>query len=123
MEQNKSASLRILVVWEPMLATDISGPKRPTLSLISDPRTAQFWDKDHLIAGDIKRQLNGNRPPCCEQSGYLWDLATIYPRGGRWESSSPQYDNGPIYKIAPQFGGKLAEVLAGEGAISDSSSR
>jgi len=99
------------VIWEPILATDVSSPIRPVLALFSDPRAAQFWDKDHLIATDIKRQLNGSKPVCCEQGGFLWDLATIYPRGARWESAAPQYDSGPIYKIASEFSSKLSQTL------------
>ena len=105
------------------MATDVSSPIRPVLALFSDPRAAQFWDKDHLIAADIKRQLNGGKPACCEQSGFLWDLVTIYPKGERWESAAPQYDKGPIYKVASDLSGKLAEALKGNSASSELQSR
>jgi hypothetical protein len=50
LKREKSRSLRVLVVWEPILRSDWSRPTRPVLARISDPRAKQFWDKDHLIA-------------------------------------------------------------------------
>ncbi len=72
------------MVWEPMLPTDWYRPTRPTLKRISDSRTVQFWDKSHLIAAQLKQQLqqfHGNDPSCCEDGGHLWDMAAVYPPG------------------------------------------
>jgi hypothetical protein len=32
-------------------------PTRPTLKRVSDSRAMQFWDKGHLIAAQVKQQL------------------------------------------------------------------
>jgi hypothetical protein len=57
LKQTQSDSVRVFVVWEPMLPTDWYRPTRPTLKRVSDTRAVQFWDKSHLIAAELKQQL------------------------------------------------------------------
>lgn len=69
LKQTQSDSVRVFVVWEPMLPTDWYRPTRPTLKRVSDTRAAQFWDKSHLIAAELKQQLqqfHGSHPRCCD---------------------------------------------------------
>lgn len=103
LKQNQSESVRVFVVWEPMLPTDWYRPTRPTLKRVSDSRAAQFWDKRHLIAAQVKRQLqdfHGTDPSCCEDRGHLWDMAALYPAGVKWGESKPGFSDGPVYRIA-----------------------
>ena len=104
LRQMPSESVRVLVVWEPMLPTDWYRPTRPTLKRVSDSRVVQFWDKGHLIAGEVKRQLqqfDRRDPSCCEDGGHLWDMAAVYAPGVRWGEAAPVLDDGPVYLIAP----------------------
>ena len=113
LERSHSTPLRIFVVWEPMLPTDWYRPTRPTLKRVSDPRAAQFWDKNHLIAAQVKQQLqqfHGNDPNCCENAGRLWDMAAIYPPGVKWSESAPVFDDGPVYRTAPAIEVKISEM-------------
>jgi hypothetical protein len=73
--QQESGKLTVLVVWEPILPSDWSRPTRPVMARIQDNRVIQFWDKDHLIAEQLSRQLRTKQPTCCRHSGTLWDLA------------------------------------------------
>lgn len=46
------------------------------------------------------------RPPqpeqeCCTESGTLWDLVAVYPRGARWDNRMPPASvfNGPVVDV------------------------
>ena len=107
--------MRVFVVWEPMLPTDWYRPTRPTLRRVSDSRAVQFWDKSHLIAAEVKQQLqrfHGNDPSCCDNRGHLWDMAAVYPPGVKWGDAAPGFDDGPVYRIAPT----LEQKIPGTGA-------
>ncbi len=106
LKQTQSSSVRVFVVWEPMLPTDWYRPTRPTLKRLSDSRAVQFWDTHHLIAGQLKQQLqqfHGTHPSCCEDRGHLWDMAAVYPPGIEWGDAAPKFDDGPVYRIAPDL--------------------
>lgn len=98
-----------------MLPTDWYRPIRPTLKRVYDPRAMQFWDKSHLIAAQLKQQLqkfHANDPSCCEDRGHLWDMAAVYPPGVRWGDAGPAFDDGPVYRIAPALERNLSGVNA-----------
>ena len=98
-----------------MLPTDWYRPTRPTLKRLSDSRAVQFWDKSHLIAGQVKQQLqqfHGNEPRCCEQRGHLWDMAAVYTPGVRGGEAAPAFDDGPVYRIAPALETKISTMRA-----------
>ena len=101
LEQARSLPIRVLVVWEPILPTDWSRPSGMVQSRISDTRVIQYWDDDHLIAGELRHQLS-SEPSCCQRSGVLWDLAVLYGRQAQWGNSSPPlFAGGPVVKAAP----------------------
>ena len=105
----------MFVVWEPMLPTDWYRPNRVTLKRVSDSRAVQFWDKDHLIAAQLKEQLqrfHGTRPSCCEDRGYLWDMAAVYPPSVKWGGAAPTFDDGPVYRIVPTLEERMSEISA-----------
>lgn len=102
-------------MWQPILPTDWYRPTRETLKRISDVRVVQFWDKGHLIATEVNRQLeqfHGSKPSCCEDNGHLWDMAAVYPPGVRWGEAAPAFDDGPVYRIAPNLEQKISEMRA-----------
>jgi hypothetical protein len=98
-----------------MLPTDWYRPTRPTLKRVSDSRAAQFWDKSHFIATQLKQQLqqfHGNDPSCCENGGHLWDMAAVYPPGVMWGEAAPAFDDGPVYRIAPTLEQEILRMSA-----------
>ena len=110
LKQTPSAPVRLFVVWEPMLPTDWYRPTRPTLKRVADSRAVQFWDKGHLIAAQVKQQLeqfHGSDPSCCEDQGHLWDMVAVYPPGVKWGETKPAFDDGPVYRIAPTLEQKV----------------
>jgi hypothetical protein len=98
-----------------MLPSDWYRPTRPTLKRISDPRATQFWDRNHLIAAEVKRQLqqfHGHHPSCCEDGGHLWDMAAVYTASVKWGEAAPAFDDGPVYRIAPVIEQRMQSLSA-----------
>lgn len=94
----------MLVVWEPILATDWKSPSSTNLARIADQRARQFWDPRHLVAtalGDaLRHESTPLRPTCCVNKGFYWDNAIVYPAGAHWENApTPAFWNGPVYRI------------------------
>lgn len=104
--------MRVLVVWEPMLPTDWSRPSGMVQSRISDPRVVQFWDKDHIVARELKEQFPSSQTLCCQRSGILWDVAAIYPPRVEWGSSAPVYFGGAILDVADKVRQRLSNTDA-----------
>jgi proline iminopeptidase len=77
----------------------------------------QYWDPNHLLAAQMKRDARGPQPvqDCCIRSGILWDLAAVYPPGSIWSDRMPP---------ATVFDGPVVDVIdAIEGAFAPGRSR
>lgn len=106
--------MRVLVVWEPILATDWRRPGAITLRRIPDRRARQFWDPHHLVAQQLARvgkQKPGKPgPECCVRRGFHWDEAILYPPHLRWgKEPDPVFWNGPVYRITGALDKALSE--------------
>jgi len=105
----------VLVVWEPILATDWRPPSGSTLGRIADSRTRQFWDPEHVVSSELKDRATRTpiqpKPDCCIQKGFYWDEAILYPSGTHWKEASPSlFWNGPVVKVIPLLEGRLIEL-------------
>ena len=110
MNQNQSVAVRVLVVWEPMLPTDWGRPSGMVQSRVSDTRVIQFWDKDHLVAKELKQQFPSSRKLCCQRNGVLWDVAAVYPSGVEWGTVAPDYFGGAVLDVANDVSQHLSVV-------------
>jgi hypothetical protein len=110
-----NTKLRVLVVWEPILPTDWNKPSNSTLARISDPRAMQFWDEKHLVAEELRRSVEANpsqpKAGCCEDNGFLWDMAALYAPQTRWNGTLPPaaFFDGPVVRVAPALDARLKE--------------
>ena len=77
----KDAGIRVFVVWEPVLPTDLGVPSTATLKRLSDRRVSQYWDKDHVIS-----RLLGER----DRSSVVWDYVAVYQPGKLWDHAPPE---------------------------------
>ena len=109
LKQNQPAAVRVLVVWEPMLPTDWSRPSGMVQARISDPRVVQFWDKDHLVAKELRQQLPAQ--VCCQRNGVIWDFAAVYPNNAHW-GSAPGYFGGAVLDVVGNVRQYLSSVNA-----------
>lgn len=98
--------MRVLVVWEPILATDWRPPSGSALARISDGRARQFWDPKHVVAAALleiaKRKPPQPEPDCCIQRGLYWDDVILYPAGAQWKDAPTSvFWNGPVVRVIP----------------------
>lgn len=77
-------------------------------SRVPDTRVVQFWDKDHLVARELKQQFPSSRQLCCQRNGVLWDVAAVYLPKVEWGTASPTYFGGAVLDVA----GNVREHLA-----------
>lgn len=87
LDEQRDGKIRVFVIWEPVLPTDLAAPSTMTLKRIGDSRAAQYWDKGHLVSKSIGE----------DDDGVVWDYVAVYPRGNLWEKGPPD----PVYSHAP----------------------
>jgi hypothetical protein len=106
--------VRVLVVWEPILATDWRPPSERAATRIADSRGRQFWDPKHVVSAELKHRAlspTQSRPDCCIQKGFYWDEAILYPAGAHWKDAPPSvFWNGPVVKVIPSLDRMLLEL-------------
>ena len=104
----------MLVVWEPILATDWKSPSANTLARIRDQRARQFWDSKHVVASALseiaKQSPPQPAPTCCVQQGFYWDDAIVYAAHAHWKDEPISvFWNGPVVRIVPTLENALNE--------------
>ena len=58
LDEFPEARVRVQVVWEPVLKTDIAAPLTRVLGLLDDERVVQYWDPDRVISTELVRSVN-----------------------------------------------------------------
>jgi hypothetical protein len=86
LDEQREEKIRVFVIWEPILPTDLAAPSTRTLKRIGDLRASQYWDKEHLVSKSIG-----------EEDGVVWDYVAVYPQGKLWDKGPPE----PTYSKAP----------------------
>lgn len=96
----------MLVVWEPVIMSDIAPPTTRTLARIADPRAVQFWDNERLISQEILRASSVAPDGAGMGSGsddgeIVWDYVAIHPAGGTWEDvpPAPEFEGGTVLDV------------------------
>jgi hypothetical protein len=106
--RHREQKVRVLVVWEPILATDWRSPGGGTMARIADQRARQFWDPEHVVSSAwnefAKQKASEPRPDCCVQKGIYWDQAILYAPHAHWKNEPPSvFWNGPVVKTIPSL--------------------
>jgi hypothetical protein len=98
------AGVHVFAIWEPILASDLAPPISSVLRRFPDGRVRQFWDPDHAVSAQLKKDARPPQPEqeCCERRGHLWDLAAVYPAGPTWTDRLPPATlfNGPVVDLS-----------------------
>jgi hypothetical protein len=81
LETQTDSHLRVFVVWEPVLGTDLSAPSTVTLRRIHDPRVKQYWDSNRVLS----RAMGEHDRP-----SVVWDYIAVYKPERIWADSPPQ---------------------------------
>ncbi len=80
LSEQRDPRIRVFVVWEPVLPTDLGAPSTMSLRRVSDWRVSQYWDKEHLVS-----RLLGER----DRRSVVWDYVAVYQAGKLWDHSPP----------------------------------
>jgi hypothetical protein len=112
------APIRVLVVWEPVLATDVAAPFGKVLGLISDGRAVQYWDAHHIVSADLVRSVNAaparyGREETLPPEFIAWDVVAVFGPGARWETDVPvpAYYGGPVAGAIDDTRGAILRAL------------
>jgi len=87
-------AVRVFVVWEPVIPTDVAPPTSKTLARIHDRRARQYWDRDRALSADVVRSIlaapdrYGLRDQV-DADTIVWDTVAVFPAGARWENEFP----------------------------------
>jgi hypothetical protein len=88
LETQTDSRLRVFVIWEPVLATDLSAPSTFTLRRIHDARVKQYWDRNRALS---KAMGEHDRP------SIVWDYIAVHKPEQIWTDAPPQ----PEFKGRP----------------------
>ena len=110
------ARLRVQVVWEPVLRTDVAPPLTGVLGRIRDRRVVQYWDPERFVSADLVRAVNEDpkrygREEALPQDFIAWDLVAVFEKDARWDRNvpPPAYYDGPVVHAIE--GAKAAIVM------------
>ena len=80
--------VRVFVVWEPVLATDLTAPSTASLARVPDLRVTQYWDHERALS-----HLMGEH----NRATVVWDYIAVYEPGIIWREAPPK----PVYSDHP----------------------
>ena len=84
--------MRVFVIWEPVLPSDLFAPSTSTLNRISDVRTLQYWDKERLVSKSMGET---------DHNSIVWDIVAVYEPGKLWDHAPPEavYSSGTVVDV------------------------
>ena len=84
--------MRVFVIWEPVLPSDLFAPSTSTLGRIYDARVSQYWDKPRVVSRSMGET---------DHNSIVWDIVAVYPSGKLWEQAPPEasYSAGPVVDV------------------------
>jgi len=89
-----AADVRVLVVWEPVILTDIGKPLQVVRRPLADPRVTEFWDEKRWLSPRMIERAamiargKGEEPPLGPDE-IAWDVIAMFPPGTLWEDPFP----------------------------------
>ncbi|HZS38106.1 MAG TPA: hypothetical protein VFF06_14815 [Polyangia bacterium] len=91
LREHPSPSLRLFVVWEPVLPSDRAPPAPALVSQLADARAELFWDPSRLVSRAI--EARGEHDPGFDvwRDGTIWDTELVFARGALWQAQFPPH--------------------------------
>ena len=92
LEEQRETSVRVFVIWEPVLPSDLLAPSTSSLKRISDPRVSQYWDKPRLVSHSMGET---------DHNSIVWDYVAVYEAGKLWDKVPPEpaYSGSPLVDV------------------------
>jgi len=95
LNENPRAAVKLILVWEPVLATDVARPLPRVLAQVTDRRAIQFWDPSRALSAELVQAARANHAGSLAASAeaigpIFWDYFAYFPAGVRWEATPPE---------------------------------
>ena len=87
LETETDSHLRVFVIWEPVLPTDLFAPSTVALRRIHDRRVTQYWDRNRVLS-----RVMGEH----DRRSVVWDYIAVFKPEQIWTDVPPQ----------PEFNGR-----------------
>lgn len=105
LDRAPGSRISALVVWEPVILSDVGMPTSSTLSLVSDRRATQFWDENRALSQFLVRAAIEDPSLLAEGESVdpdmiVWDFVAVFPPGAVWgDHPRPSYYGGPVVDV------------------------
>jgi hypothetical protein len=92
LEEQPGTNVRVFVIWEPVLPSDLFAPSTSSLKRISDQRVSQYWDKPRLVSHSMGET---------DHNSIVWDYVAVYELGKLWDKARPEpaYSDNPVVDV------------------------
>ena len=96
LEEQHGSDLRVFVIWEPVLPSDLFAPSTSTLNRISDARVSQYWDKPRVVSRAMGETGDDS---------IVWDIVAVYEPGKLWDQAPPEpsYSGGAVVEVIDEI--------------------
>ena len=110
------ADVRALVVWEPVILSDLGPPRQSVRKPLADPRVVEFWDEHRWLSPRMVERAallakEKGTDPHLGPDDIAWDIIALFPPGTAWEDPFPVpswYGEEPVERSL----GPVEEVLS-----------
>ena len=108
-----NAKVKVFVIWEPIIFSDLTWPTDSVLMRIADSRAAQLYDGKHLVSKALQAEMLAHGVVGQDyfvKDEYVWDAAAVYAPGVRWESGAapkPDFVGAPVVAVSDRLGAYL----------------
>lgn len=109
LEANRSAPLKVYVVWFNMLPGDDRA--RLDTRVLSDPRATNYWDEQKVVGTWYSQQVTRSR-------GTTWDAFFLYGPQARWTDVPGPIvtSGGPVIGARDKLAAGLEQLGVGSGS-------
>lgn len=106
LEELPGARVRVFVVWEPVIDSDVAPPSAAILP--RDPRAQSYYDPGRVLSPLLPWAPHDGGHG--EDEGIVWDYVAVWPPGPRWEGGPPRPDFGgaPVIRRIDEVKRRLA---------------
>jgi hypothetical protein len=108
-----NAKVKVFVIWEPIIFSDLTLPADSVLRRVTDVRAAQYYDRNHLVSKALQAQMLARGVTGRDylvKDKYVWDTMAVYAPGTRWENSAapkPDFVGAPVVEVSDRLTGYL----------------
>ena len=106
LETQTDSHLRVFLVWEPVLATDLTAPSTITLRRVHDPRVKQYWDSNRVLSHAMGEH---------DRRSVVWDYVAVYKPEQMWRDVPPQpeFTGRPVVRFIEGVRQTLQAIYSG----------